>query len=342
MLAGLVPLFSGCANSATGQSLQDSLTADPRLTETDPTTRPELSNPNDEGSTGTDSVGTDSAGTDSAVTDSAGTDSATSDRPAITDTPGEQAAGDRPARRDPTNPNSAAPDPGNSQNSGATIPGSAQAPAALDPYVQDWQALGGLALSDAERQSLQQSGVITRRIYARWLLAANNALYADQPGQQIRGAGQGSAPVFQDVPKGDRDFAAIQGLAEAGIIPSPLSGDSAAVQFQPDRPLTRETLLQWKVPLDYRQALAIATVDSIQKTWGFQDANKIAPAALRAILADHANGDLSNIRRAFGFTTLLQPQKPVTPAEAAAALWYFGTQGQGISVGDRLAAQDQP
>jgi len=30
------------------------------------------------------------------------------------------------------------------------------------------------------------------------------------------------------------------------------------------------------------------------------------------------------------------PKKPVTRAEAATALWYFGTQGEGVSAADAL------
>jgi hypothetical protein len=59
------------------------------------------------------------------------------------------------------------------------------------------------------------------------------------------------------------------------------------------------------------------------------------------VLADYQNGDLSNIRRAFGYTTLLQPQKVVTRAEAAATLWFFGSQGDGLSAQDALQAKQQ-
>jgi hypothetical protein len=74
----------------------------------------------------------------------------------------------------------------------------------------------------------------------------------------------------------------------------------------------------------------------VKQTWGFQDVGKIDPKALRAVLADFQSGEQSNIRRVFGYTTLFQPKKPVTRAEAAAALWYFGTQGDGVSAADAL------
>jgi hypothetical protein len=167
-------------------------------------------------------------------------------------------------------------------------------------------------------------------------------MYANLPGQQIRLASDTSQPAFQDVPRSDPDFQSIQALAEAGLIPSPLSGDSTAVLFRPDAPLTRENLMLWKVPLDSRQALPTASLDAVKQTWGFQDAGKIDPKALRAVLADFQNGEQSNIRRVFGYTTLFQPKKPVTRAEGALTLWYFGSQGEGISAKEALKLKNQP
>ncbi|MFK8183588.1 MAG: S-layer homology domain-containing protein [Phormidesmis sp.] len=172
---------------------------------------------------------------------------------------------------------------------------------------------------------------ITRREYARWLLATNNKYYAGQRNRKIRPGVTSSAPVFQDVSIKDPDFAAIQGLAEAGIIPSPLTGSSTTVTFRPDAPLTRKDLLLWKVPLDTRQPLPQATPDAVKEAWGFQDAGKIDPRALQAVLADYQNGDFANIRRAFGYTTLFQPAKAATRAEAAAVLWRIGNATEAIT-----------
>ncbi len=162
----------------------------------------------------------------------------------------------------------------------------------------------------------------------------NNRYQSTHPNKQIRSAAIDAQPVFQDVPKSDADFVVVQGLAEAGIIPSTLSGAAGADRVYPDRPLTREDLLRWKVPLDARAALPVATIADIKKTWAFQDADKINPAALPALYHDHQNGDASNLRRALGYSTLLQPQKSVTYAEAAAVLWSIGFQS------DRITAQD--
>ena len=177
---------------------------------------------------------------------------------------------------------------------------------------------------------------ITRREYARWLLTVNNRFYAGQSNRKVRPGVTSSTPVFKDVSASDPDFPAIQGLAEAGIIPSPLTGSSTTLTFRPDAPLTRQDLLLWKVPLDTRQPLPQATPAAVEEAWGFQDAAKIEPRALQSVLADYQNGDFANIRRAFGYTTLFQPTKAATRAEAAAVLWRFGNSTEGTTAADVL------
>ncbi len=222
-----------------------------------------------------------------------------------------------------------------------------KAPAQLRPYVEELAALEVLSAAPAPANNKESAAAnlfepnkpVTRREYARWLLAANNRIHTNQPARQIRPGLETAQPAFQDVSVKDPDFAAIQGLAEAGIIPSSLSGEETEVQFRPDAPVTREVLVRWKVPLDARRSLPTASVDAVQQTWGFQDAAKIDPDALRSVLADFQNGDRSTIRRAFGYTTLFQPKKSVSRAEAAAALWYFGFQGEGLSAKDAPPAK---
>jgi hypothetical protein len=223
------------------------------------------------------------------------------------------------------------------------------APQEFRQYIQDLAALGVLPSesnagksNSTQKNQFEPNKIITRQEYARWLFAANNAMYANNPAKQIRLAPQTDQPAFSDVPKTNPDFGVIQGLAEAGLIPSPLSGDSTAVLFRPNAPLTREQLILWKVPLDTRQGLPAANLNAVKQTWGFQDTAKIDPQALRALLADFQDGEKSNVRRVFGYTTLFQPKKPVTRAEAAAALWYFGTQGEGISAQEALKLKRSP
>ncbi|MBD1882654.1 S-layer homology domain-containing protein [Microcoleus vaginatus] len=260
----------------------------------------------------------------------------------------------------------ASPTPSNSEETTSTpsaSPKSAQVsqldtqiPQQLRQYVADLSQLEALKVRSSPRASLTNESanletastlpkpnkIVTRREYARWLVAANNQIYASRQAKQIRLAVDSSEPAFSDIPKTDPDFSAIQGLAEAGVIPSSLSGETKDVKFRPDAPLTRETMILWKVPLDTRQVLPTANIDGVKEKWGFQDASKIDSQASRAVLADFNNGDLANIRRVFGFTTLFQPKKSVTRAEAAASLWYFGVQDQGLSAKDALEAKSQP
>ncbi|MEG4912647.1 S-layer homology domain-containing protein [Microcoleus sp. B7-D4] len=249
----------------------------------------------------------------------------------------------------PSNSEGNTPTPSASPKSAKVSQQESQIPQQLRQYVADLSQLEVLKVRAAESANLETATtlpkpnkIITRREYARWLVAANNQIYASRQAKQIRLAVDSSEPAFSDVPKTDPDFSAIQGLAEAGVIPSSLSGETKDVKFRPDAPLTRETMILWKVPLDSRQVLPTANIEGVKEKWGFQDASKIDSQASRAVLADFNNGDLANIRRVFGFTTLFQPKKSVTRAEAAASLWYFGVQDQGLSAKDALEAKSQP
>jgi S-layer homology domain len=205
-------------------------------------------------------------------------------------------------------------------------------PAATADYLADLTKIGVLTSADAV-----PTRVVTRREYARWLVAAHNKITGSKPTQQIKLATTDTKPAFQDVPSTNPDFPSIQGLAEAGLIPSNLSGDATNVLFRPDTPLTREQMILWKIPLDTRQALPAASLDAVKQTWGFQDIGKIDPKALRAVLADFQNGEQSTIRRVFGYTTLFQPKKTVNLGEVAIAIWYFGANSEGLSAHDAVA-----
>jgi S-layer homology domain len=211
----------------------------------------------------------------------------------------------------------------------------------LRQSVQDLAQLGVLTANPVNSDRFNPDATISRREYARWLVAANNKFYANQPGKQIRLGEQSDEPIFKDIPKNDPDFAVIQGLAEAGLIPSTLTNDNSAALFRPDAPLTREVMILWKAPLDNRKALPTASIDGIKESWGFQDASKIDTKALRSLYSDYQNGDRSIIRRVYGYTTLFQPKKQVTRAEAAASLEYFGFQGDGITAQDALKIQGE-
>jgi S-layer homology domain len=207
----------------------------------------------------------------------------------------------------------------------------AKPPTATAEYLTDLTKIGVLTSADAKANR-----IVTRREYARWLVAAHNKITGAKPTQQLKLATTDTKPAFQDVPATNPDFPSIQGLAEAGLIASALTGDATSVLFRPDAPLTREQLILWKVPLDTRQPLPAASLDAVKQTWGFQDAGKVDPKALRAVLADFQNGEQSNIRRVFGYTTLFQPKKTVNLGEAAIAIWYFGANSEGLSARDAI------
>jgi hypothetical protein len=204
-------------------------------------------------------------------------------------------------------------------------------PVATADYLTDLTKIGVLTSADSATNR-----VVNRREYARWLIAAHNKITGTKPTQQIKLATTDTKPAFQDVPSTNPDFPSIQGLAEAGLIPSPLSGDASTVLFRPDSPLTREQMILWKIPLDTRQPLPVASLEAVKQTWGFQDVSKVDPKALRAVLADFQNGEQSNIRRVFGYTTLFQPKKTVTLGEVATAIWYFGSNSEGLSARDGM------
>ncbi len=212
-------------------------------------------------------------------------------------------------------------------------------PTANPDYIADLTQIGVFTIADTSAPTTKASSPrnITRREYVRWLVAAYNRIHRTKPTQQIKLATADTKPTFQDVPATHPDFASIQGLAEAGLIPSPLSGEATEVLFRPETPLSREQLILWKVPLDTRQPLPTASLDAVKQTWGFQDAGKVEPKALRAILADFQHGDRSNIRRVFGYTTLFQPKKTVNLSEVATTIWYFGANSEGLSARDAIS-----
>jgi S-layer homology domain len=238
----------------------------------------------------------------------------------------------------------ATPSPSPSPVTSTALVNTNQLPATLRPYVEEVLQLNVLTPDPAQAAGgniNDPNQPVSRATFARWLVEANNRLYRDRPSRQIRLANTASKPAFQDVPTNHPDFAAIQGLAESGYIPSALSGDSSQKTFRPGAPLTRETLLLWKVPVDRQQILPTVSSGKVKQLWGFRDSAQIAAPALSSLAADHQNGDLSNIRRMLGSTLLFQPQKAVTKAEAIASLWFIGIEGDSLSAKDLLRSEQQ-
>lgn len=325
--------LSACANTPWGDTVERSLAIDPALEgEKQRSSTPQNQEPRQtESQTGPVTGNSEAANGDDFI------------GPQL---PQEDSSRSRPARDDRTPRDSERSGRPESLQTAKRFSDLDQAPPELRQYLEAVAALDVLTSPAIGNNGnlftevpFEPNQPVSRRAFARWLVTANNRIYADRPARQIRLALESSKPVFQDVPTTDPDFPAIQGLAAAGIIPSPLADEGVDALFRPDANLSREDLILWKVPLDIRETLPTADVKAIQQHWGFQDAAKIRPKAQRAVLMDYQNGELANISRAFGYTTLFQPQKAVTRAEAAATLWYFGFQEEGLSAEDALQLQ---
>uniref|UniRef100_A0ACD5XI14 Uncharacterized protein n=1 Tax=Avena sativa TaxID=4498 RepID=A0ACD5XI14_AVESA len=201
-------------------------------------------------------------------------------------------------------------------------------PAALDPTQGN--ALAALQLLKVIEPGARSGDLCTRREYARWLVVASNSLSRNTyskvcPAMYIENV---SELAFDDVTTEDPDFPFIQGLAEAGLISSKLSRSDMNISenvenshyfFSPESPLSRQDLVSWKMALDKRQ-LPEVDKNSLYKSCGYIDIDKIDAAAWPALAADLGAGDQSITALAFGFTRLFQPNKPVTKGQAALAL----------------------
>ncbi|MCD7452547.1 hypothetical protein HAX54_017376 [Datura stramonium] len=149
----------------------------------------------------------------------------------------------------------------------------------------------------------------TRREYARWLVKANNQLERSRkhrivPSVVLSGS---TIAAFDDVSVEDPDFATIQSLAEAGIIPSKLSDkEFASLQMFPED-----------------QAICFSPnryFDISRKNIGFLDVRDISSEALVELFVDLRAGEQSILRRVFGQAKRFQPDKPSTKAQAAVSL----------------------
>ena len=161
---------------------------------------------------------------------------------------------------------------------------------------------------------------ITRGLFVRWLVTAENAYSKSDPAKKIHLA-EGSDSTFVDVPPSNPNFKYIQGVANAGIA---VGVDSK--HFAPDRLLTREELVAIKVPVDEGKApdATSGTLQGVQMRWRFTDVNSINKRYYPAIYDDYAAITSNNIQRVWGILKTFNPQKPVTRSEAALALQQVG------------------
>lgn len=175
--------------------------------------------------------------------------------------------------------------------------------------------MGGLSIFDGTTGEFKPNAPMTRAEFVRWLVKANNAYYKDTPAQQIRLAESATA-TFVDVPSTLPDFKYIQGMANAGYV---IGVD--ATHFAPDRPITREEMIAIKASRD-ESGTNMNPVD-IQFI-PYADKAKIAKVFTGAIHEDTSVRTSNNIARVWGPIKTLNPQMPVTRAEAALCLSAFG------------------
>lgn len=201
-------------------------------------------------------------------------------------------------------------------------------PESLQPYLTDLWPLGVI---DPVNGRLKPNDIITRREFLKLLVQVNNLFYPVGNYRHVRLQTENlSAIAFADLTKSDPDFALIQSVAETGLIDSRLTNENQQF-FKPNDPLTRGDLLAWKITFDARGTTLKADDAAPLR---FQDLDEI-PGPLQPYLQfDLAQENQATLYRSFGYTQLLQPNKPVTRAEAIAALWSFG-QGDNRITPDR-------
>ncbi len=162
-------------------------------------------------------------------------------------------------------------------------------------------------------------------------MRADAAIWAPDPSNAIHPALPGAKQYFKDVPTDDPDFAAIEGMHDAGIaIGYPNR------TFRPDTPITREEALAIKAYVDCGAPDPVVADDLAQAYFvlpRWRDAHRIAHAYVAAIasclLQDQGTtpeNRLDTIARTFGNIAVLQPQRPLDRAEAAAMIWEIGEQ----------------
>ncbi|MFQ3613460.1 MAG: S-layer homology domain-containing protein [Cyanobacteriota bacterium] len=173
--------------------------------------------------------------------------------------------------------------------------------------------------ADLTGSEFQPQRSIRRGEFARWLVLANNAIYADEPSRQIRLGSASERPIFLDVPEEDPHFRYIQALGSAGLI----DGD-ANQEFRPNSLLSRAELIRMKAPLDLPPGQVKGSRQELEEGWGFTDVAQIPAEAVAPLVADRSLNNASTVLRTFGPIRTFNPFEPVSRGEAAIALSAFG------------------
>ncbi|EEF38004.1 conserved hypothetical protein [Ricinus communis] len=218
-------------------------------------------------------------------------------------------------------------------------PGEALAPASSQRLERDkvavlvdsnqLEALSVLKKLKIIEDDVRADELCTRREYARWLVRLNSLLERNPKHRIACLSLCGSIlAAFDDVSVEDPDFDSIQALAEAGFIPSKISGSHCCSDtskgdesfcFHPERFISRQDMINWKAQLEY-QFLPRITEQMSRIRVDYMDMKDISSEASSEFLIDLLAADKSIIRKVFGQSRRFQPNKPLTKAQAAVAL----------------------
>jgi hypothetical protein len=190
--------------------------------------------------------------------------------------------------------------------------------------------LAALGVFGTPSGTFNPSGSITRADFVKWLVLANNAIFANAAGKQIQPS-QATTSSYPDVPASHPDFAYIQGMYDAGF-----AVGFPDKTFKPDALLTREQMIAIKESVDRGglQQYYVSNWDATMPDWKDKaQINKIFRGAIAedsgldrtaVVNWSHPNLVIGNVPRTFGAIAMLRPQQTVTRAQAATILWMVG------------------
>ncbi|KAJ1259358.1 hypothetical protein BS78_10G148200 [Paspalum vaginatum] len=201
--------------------------------------------------------------------------------------------------------------------------------APIDPVHQE--AFSILKKLQIIEEDVRPIDFCTRREFARWFVKLCSRFERKRMQKivpdKLTSASRQSA--FDDVNINDPDFFYIQSLGESGIVLSKLSNSletSTSVSpsfktnflFLPESYISRFDLLNWKVLVEHPRALEIdqKMLNENVRILDWRAWPDVPPSMVLELMA----GENSIISRVFGNTRRLEPHKPVTKAQAAAAL----------------------
>jgi hypothetical protein len=198
------------------------------------------------------------------------------------------------------------------------------------PGQREINELASLGVFGVPSGAFNPGGAITRGDFVKWLVLANNALYADSPDKQIRPS-QSTTSSYPDVATSHPDFTYIQGMYDAGF-----AIGFPDKTFKPNALLTHEQMIAIKESVD-RGGVQQNFIDNWSSTMpNWKDKAQINKMFRGAIAEDysldrsavldwsHPNLVIDNVPRAFGAIAMFRPQDTVTRAQAALVLWKIG------------------